>query len=101
MLQGAAGSSFVQSVAILLLTALVTGLAVPRVKARMDMSYFAKQKEHEARIARQASLIEEQAKFLKDFVELLWKLHYAMLQVTYARADFQATPCATRALVQR
>lgn len=96
ILAGAAGSSFAQSIALLLLTALVTGLLVPRVKARMDVRHFAEQKDHEAKLTRQAEIIKEQVSLLKQFSDIAWKYHMTVLQVTYAKAsgyrkeDFEA-----------
>jgi hypothetical protein len=43
-------SSFIESVAILLLTAGITGLAVPFIKGRMDLRYFCEQKNTKAEL---------------------------------------------------
>ena len=40
LLERAADSALVHSLIVVLATALITGLAVPRIKARMDMRYF-------------------------------------------------------------
>src|SRR3954454_16990329 len=45
-LRDVAQSSFIQNVLIVLLTAVVIGLAVPRIKAGMDLRYFREQKRH-------------------------------------------------------
>ena len=45
-LRGVAQSSFLQNVLLILLTAAVIGLAVPRIKAGMDLQYFREQKRH-------------------------------------------------------
>ena len=47
-LKGLPKDSLFQNVMVLLLGALVTGLAVPRIKAGMDLRYFKQQKVHES-----------------------------------------------------
>lgn len=91
-LDGAARNPLAQNVALLLLTALVTGLAVPRVKARMDLRYFREQKEQEAELARQASRITEQTEFLKSYIAVVWRFHFNLLEVTYAKASGMDPP---------
>ena len=85
LLERAAGSTLAQSIIVVVATALITGFAVPVIKARMDMRFFSEQKAHEARLARQAEIIKEQTEFLRKFVEVVWHLHFAMIQVSYAK----------------
>ena len=75
----------IQGIILLILTAVITGLAVPLIKSRMDMRYFRDQKSHEADLARQAKLINEQTAFLRAYADSLWQLHFAMLKVSYAK----------------
>ena len=86
-LEGIAKNNLAQNLLVILVTALVTGLAVPRVKANMDLRYFREQKKHEAELARQAKLIDQQTEFLKKFINVLWRFHFAMVKATYARAN--------------
>lgn len=81
------GNPLVNSLIVLLVTAIVTGLAVPFIKARMDLRYFSEQKAHEARLARQAEIIREQTAHLRQFIEVVWRLHFAMIEVSYAKAS--------------
>lgn len=85
-LAGAAANPFSQNVALLLLTALITGVAVPRVKSRMDLRYFREQKAHEADLARQNNLIAEQVEFLKAYINILWRFHFTLVEVSYEKA---------------
>ena len=78
-------NSLAQSILVLLATALITGLLVPIIKSRMDMQFFTEQKAHEARIVRQAEIIKEQTELLRQFVEVIWRFHFAMIQISYAK----------------
>jgi len=58
-LRGVAQSSLVQNALLILLTAALIGLAVPRLKAGMDRRYFREQKRHKNELSRQSKLIEQ------------------------------------------
>jgi hypothetical protein len=62
---------FLEKIAILLLTALLTGFLVPYVLKRVDEAKSVQQKIFEADLARQAKIIEAQSKFLDDITETL------------------------------
>jgi hypothetical protein len=82
-LRDVAQSSFIQNVLIVLLTAVVIGLAVPRIKAGMDLRYFREKKRHEDELSRQSKLIEQQAKLLNKYSEVIWQFHYVFVKATY------------------
>jgi len=76
-------TSFAQNIVLLGLTALLTGLVVPYVLKEVDDRKAIRQTEREADLARQAKLIEAQAKFLDDITGLLWRWRYLAIKVAY------------------
>src|SRR3954453_3479866 len=82
-LPSVAQGSFIQNVLLILLTAVVIGLAVPRIKAGMDLRYFRERKRHEGELSRQSKLIEQQAKLLNKYSEVIWQFHYVFVKATY------------------
>jgi hypothetical protein len=60
---------FTQNVALVAITAGLTGLLVPTVKAIMDQRHFKEQKRYEAELARQSSIIAAQVALLEKAVE--------------------------------
>ena len=76
-------SSFLQNVLLILLTAAVIGLAVPRIKAGMDLRYFREQKRHANELSRQSKVIEQQVKFLNKYSDGIWQFHYVFVKATY------------------
>jgi hypothetical protein len=79
----ALNQDFLEKIAILLLTALLTGFLVPYVLKRVDEAKSVQQKIFEADIARQAKIIEAQSKFLDDITETLWNWRYLSMKVAY------------------
>jgi hypothetical protein len=77
------GTAFLQNIALLGITALLTGLGVPYVLRVVDDRKTSQQKEREGELARQAKLIDTQAKFLDDLAGLLWRWRYMSMQVAY------------------
>jgi hypothetical protein len=86
--------TFSQSVALLVLTAVLTGLLVPVVKGLIDDrklkmqkafddERLRSQKEFEADLARQASVIDAQVQLLDELAEVLWGYQKLLLKVTY------------------
>jgi hypothetical protein len=82
-LRGMAQSSFIQNVLIVLSTAVVIGLAVPRIKAGMDLRYFREQKRHKDELSRQSKLIEQKVRLLNRYRDSLWQFHYVYAKATY------------------
>ena len=82
-LRGVAQSSFIQNVLLILLTAAVIGLAVPRIKAGMDLRYFREQKRHKDELSRQSKLVEQQINLLNKYSDTLWQFHYVFIKATY------------------
>jgi len=74
---------FLEKVAILLLTVLLTGLLAPYVLKRIDDAKSIQQKILDADLARQAKVIEAQSKFLDDLTETLWTWRYLSMKVAY------------------
>lgn len=91
-MEGLLGNRLFEGIVLLVLTALVTGLAVPRVKAAMDMRHFREQRAHEADLARQAARIKDQSDLLASFIDLIWRLHFAMIRISYDRAVNRSRP---------
>src|SRR4051812_4799343 len=82
-LRDVAQSSFSQNVLIVLLTAVVIGLAVPRIKAGMDLRYFREQKRHKDELSRQSKLLEQKVRLLNRYRDSLWQFHYVYAKATY------------------
>src|SRR3954452_6390453 len=82
-LRGVAQSSFIQNVLLILLTAAVIGLAVPRIKAGMDLRYFREQKRHKDELYRQSKLVEQQINLLNTYSDGIWQFHYVFVKATY------------------
>ena len=76
-------SQFFQNVLLLGLTALLTGLLIPYILGNVEYRKTAQQKEREAELARQARIIEAQAKFLDDISATLWQWRYLSMKVAY------------------
>ena len=83
ILQAVFDQNFLRTVLILLLTAALTGLLVPYVKARMDDRKLKDQKRFEADLARQSKMIESQVLLMERLAELLWGYHFSCLEVSY------------------
>jgi uncharacterized membrane-anchored protein YhcB (DUF1043 family) len=79
---------FLEKALLLILGAVLTGVLVPVVKARLDAGNAKRRKLLEAELARQTELIESQIKLLREFSELAWKFLFAAFKVchTHARA---------------
>lgn len=74
---------FIESLALLVIAALLTGILVPLVKLVFDYTNFRKQKLFEDQLARQNNIIESQIKFLETISTLLWKFHALIAKVSY------------------
>lgn len=75
--------AFLQNVALLLLTALVSGFGIPYVLKNIEDRKLKEQKRFGAELARQEKLIESQSKLLDDLTKLLWKWRYLAKTVVY------------------
>ena len=72
-----------EKVALLLLTALLSGLLIPYVLKRVEEARRTEQKLLEADLARQSKLIEAQAEFLDELTDTLWSWRYLTIRVAY------------------
>lgn len=78
-----ASQGFLEKALLLVLGALLTGMLVPLVKARMDTSTFERQKVFEAHVARQSDVIKAQTQFLGEFSHHMWEYHMISQRVSY------------------
>lgn len=83
LLKVLSGQTFLENLLLLLITALLTGLLVPLVKAQMDDKKYRQQKQFEAQLARQSKVIESQVTLLENLSQLLWEFHFSCLEVSY------------------
>jgi hypothetical protein len=74
---------FFEKIALLVLTALITGFGIPYVLKRIEERKLREQRKFEADLARQAKIIEAQSKFLDDLSQVLWKWRYLAKKVVY------------------
>jgi hypothetical protein len=79
--------SFVEAVLVLVVTAALTGLLVPVVKARMDEKRLREQQLFEARLARQSKIIESQAALLESLAQTLWEFRMLMMELAFHRVE--------------
>lgn len=75
--------SFTQSLVLLVVTALLTGLVVPYVLKTVEYRKSTEQREREAASKRQAEIIAAQSKFLDELTTQLWGWRYMSMKVTY------------------
>jgi hypothetical protein len=79
--------SFAQNVALVAITAALTGLLVPTVKAIMDQRHFKEQKRYEAELARQSSIIAAQVALLEELSMALWEYMLGLIAVSYYKVN--------------
>ena len=82
--------SFLEKVLLLLLAAVITGILVPLIKARMDRTAFEGRKRFEASLAQQADIIKAQTQFLTRFADYIWEYHKISQRVSYRRLSGDA-----------
>jgi hypothetical protein len=75
--------SFTENVALLAITAALTGLLVPTVKAIVDQRHFKEQRRYEAELARQSSVIAAQVQLLDNLATAFWDYILALIAVSY------------------
>ncbi len=79
--------SFVEAVLVLVIAAVLTGLLLPFVKARMDARKLREQQLFEARLARQNRILESQAALLESLAQTLWEFRMLMMEVAFHRVE--------------
>ncbi len=82
-----ASQDFLEKALLLILGAILTGILVPVVKARLDAGNAKRRKLLEAELARQRELIESQIKLMREFSELAWKFLFAEFKVCQTHAE--------------
>lgn len=85
ILSALVNENFMENALLLILGALLTGILVPLVKARMDWGTFQRRKTFEAHLARQSDVIKAQTQFLTEFSNHIWEYHMISQRVSYAR----------------
>jgi hypothetical protein len=79
--------SFNQNVALIVITAGLTGLLVPTVKAFMDQRHFRRQKDYETELARETAVLDAQVKLLEDLSDVLWEYVLSLIAVSYYKCN--------------
>jgi hypothetical protein len=79
--------SFSQNVALIVITAGITGLLVPIVKGVMDWRHFRRQKDYEAELTRQTAVLDAQVKLLEDVSNVLWEYVLSLIAVSYYKVN--------------
>ncbi len=79
--------SFNQNVALIVITAGITGLLVPIVKGVMDRRHFRGQKDYEAELTRQTAVLDAQVKLLEDVSSVLWEYVLSLIEVSYYKVN--------------
>jgi len=80
---GEVSADFIEKLVILILTVALSGLFAPSVLKKIEENKTREQKNREARLTRQAKLIDEQSEFLDTLSQLLWAWRYAYMKVAY------------------
>lgn len=75
--------SFIESVILLLITAIVANFLVPHVTARLDQDKFERQKLFEDELSRRTKLREDRIKLLDEIESLLWEYQSLLLEPSY------------------
>ncbi|HYC33469.1 MAG TPA: hypothetical protein VEB59_14370 [Gemmatimonadales bacterium] len=78
--------SFLTSVILLILTAVLTGLLVPILKTRWDEASAERRQRLEAELARQSEFLRAQTELLAAFSDATWAFLFDAFQVSYAEA---------------
>ncbi|MGH3052479.1 MAG: hypothetical protein ACRDM8_05895 [Gaiellaceae bacterium] len=73
--------------ALILITAGITGLLVPIVKSLMDWRHFRRQKDYEAELTRQTAVLDAQVKLLEDVSSVLWEYVLSLIEVSYYKTN--------------
>jgi len=83
LLQVLQKESFIETVILLIITALVADFLVPRVKARLDQDKFERQKRFEDELSRHAKLREDRIALLDELELRLWEYQFLLLEPSY------------------
>lgn len=86
--QAITNQTFLQSVLLLLLTAMLTGILVPLIKTYIDNKNFERQKRYEAELALESKKVEARSQLLEDLAQALWEYHNLCYEVVYYRIIF-------------
>ncbi len=78
-------TSFLEKALLLLLTAGLSGLLIPLITSEVAHRNMKEQKQLEAQLARQASVIEAQVQLLETLADLLWEYQLLAIDVSYYR----------------
>ena len=76
-------SPLAQGLVLLLATALISGLLVPLVINRVQARNQRRLKDHEADVARQSKVIDDQVRFLEKVADLLWTYELTLIGPLY------------------
>jgi hypothetical protein len=79
--------SFNQNVALIVITAGLTGLLVPTVKAFMDQRHYRRQKDYETDLTRQTAILEAQVELLETLSDVLWEYVLSLIEVSYYKCN--------------
>lgn len=86
-------SPLTQGLILLVATALLSGLLVPLVINRVQARNQQRLKDHEADVARQSKVIDDQVRFLEKLADLLWS--YELMLITplyYGQSSLYSRP---------
>ena len=75
--------TFIETVILLIITAIVADFLVPRVKARLDQDKFEREKRFEDDLVRAAKLREDRIKLLDELESKLWEYQFLLLEPSY------------------
>jgi len=75
--------SFFEKVALLIVTAGLSGFLIPVIMANIAHKTFQEEKLFEAELARQTKIIESQVKLLEDLADLLWEYQLLAIDVSF------------------
>lgn len=75
-----------QQINLLLITAVLTGVLVPSIKLFLDYMKERRAKKHDAALARQEKIVEDQIKLAEELTRLVWEYQFLCLKVSYYKA---------------
>ena len=79
--------SFVEKIILLVITAILTGILVPVIKARIDKNTSDSKKLLEESLKRQVQVMDARATSIKELASLLWQYYSLAKRVAYAGAN--------------
>jgi hypothetical protein len=84
-------SEFLKKVALLLITAALTGVLVPQIAGYLSETRYREQKVFEAKLQRQHDILSAQSELLKNLSKLVWEIQLMNINVSFYKMNGNET----------